>query len=448
MQLIHNYNNIFIMLRNIGFFQNNFRYVLFQSFFIGLLLLFFPLTNSFGRDVSFNWIANTDDPPVDGYRLYYKLGAPGTTLNFYFSTSADGSNPSPIELPGQGITLYTLPNLLDSEKYSFVLTAYRGSVESDPTTAILLEAITPPVSSLNAKINTDILSGENPLPVIFDATTSIGDIVSYEWIFGDGTTASSSMVGHTFSSGGNFTVTLKVTDSTSVIDQATVSIDVATSSVINTPPTAAISSSLSVGTTPLSVEFDGLASTDSEGAINSYTWDYGDGGSASGAEVNYTYRTAGMFNAMLTVADQGGLSDTISTPVLLSGSNGGGSNTRPTAVIKSATSKGNAPLTVSFDAGASYDMDGNIENYIWSFGDGTTSANANVTHTFLQPASYAVTLKVKDDMDANSLPATFTVKVLDKDQEDDSILDSIAHLFAIYHLLLGSSSNEDNLPQE
>jgi len=433
------------MIRNIGFFKSNFRYVFFQSFFIGLLLLFFPLTNSFGRDVSFNWTANTDDPPVDGYRLYYKLGAPGTTLNLYLGTSADGSNPSPVELPGQGTTLYTLTNLLDTEQYSFVLTAYRGSVESDPTNAILLEAITPPVSSLNAKINTDILSGESPLPVIFDATTSTGDIVSYEWIFGDGTTASSSIASHTFSSGGDFTVTLRVTDSSSVTDQATVSINVATSSVINTPPSAAISSSSSVGTTPLSVDFDGSASTDSEGAINSYTWDFGDGGSASGAVVNYTYRTAGTFNAMLTVTDQGGLSDTISTPVILSGSNGG-SNTLPTAVIKSSASKGYAPLTVSFDAGDSSDMDGNIENYIWSFGDGTISTNANVTHTFLQPATYTVTLKVKDDKDANSLPVTFTVTVLDKDQEDDSILDTIAHLFAIYHLLLGSSANEANLP--
>ena len=252
---------------------------------------------------------------------------------------------------------------------------------------------------------------------------------------------------HVFSSGGNFTVTLKVTDSISVIDQTTVLIYVATSSVINTPPTAVISSSSSAGTTPLSVDFDGSASIDSEGAIKSYTWDFGDGGSASGAVVNYTYRTTGMFDAMLTVTDQGGLSDTISTPVILSGSNGA-SNTLPTAVIKSTTSKGYAPLTVSFDAGDSYDMDGNIENYIWSFGDGTTSTNANVTHTFLQPATYTVTLKVKDDKDANSLPATFTVTVLDKDQEDDSILDSIAHLFAIYHLLLGSLSNEANLPQE
>ena len=33
--------------------------------------------NAFARDVSFTWTANTDDPPVDGYRLYYKIGDPG-----------------------------------------------------------------------------------------------------------------------------------------------------------------------------------------------------------------------------------------------------------------------------------------------------------------------------------------------------------------------------------
>jgi PKD repeat protein len=436
------------MQRNTCFHKSNFRYLLFLSFLTGLFFLFSPLTNSFGRDVFFSWTANTDDPSVDGYRLYYKIGIPGLTLNDYNGTNADGGNSSSIVLPGQATTSYTLLNLLDSEKYSFVLTAYRGTEESASTSAIILEPTTPPTSILNAKMSTDTLNGENPLPVTFDATTSTGNIVNYEWMFGDGGTGTGSTTNHTFSSEGNFTVTLKVTDNLAATDQTTVSITVTNPSETSNPPSAVISSSSSVGPTPLLVNFDGSTSTDNDGNILSYEWDFGDGGSASGALANHTYSAVGIFNAKLTVTDDAGLTSSTTTPVLVSASTGG-SNTPPTAVINTSTSRGYAPLAVSFNAGQSYDSDGNVESYSWRFGDGTVSTGVNVTHKFLQPAVYKVTLKVKDDKGADSLPATFTVTVLDKDQQDDSIPEMITQsLMAVYYLLLGPSSNEATVPEE
>lgn len=109
----------------------------------GLLCVFLMLSfaaSALARDVSFSWTPNNDDPPVDGYRLYYKIGDPGAALADYTGTDADGLNPSPIEIAGQASSSYTIANLLDEEQYSFVLTAFRGSEESSPTDAVILAA--------------------------------------------------------------------------------------------------------------------------------------------------------------------------------------------------------------------------------------------------------------------------------------------------------------------
>lgn len=108
----------------------------FMPFIICCLLVFILPAAAFARDVSLSWTANNDNPPVDGYRLYYKTGDPGQTLNDYTGTDAAGGNPSPIDLAGQSTTSYIVRNLLDNQTYSFVLTAYRGTEESSPTTAL------------------------------------------------------------------------------------------------------------------------------------------------------------------------------------------------------------------------------------------------------------------------------------------------------------------------
>ncbi len=75
-------------------------------------------------------------------------------------------------------------------------------------------------------------SGERPLAVTFDATTSTDDgtIVSYDWAFGDGNIASGSTVNNTYVSSGIFDVTLTVTDNDGQTDNTTAQIVVTQSS--------------------------------------------------------------------------------------------------------------------------------------------------------------------------------------------------------------------------
>lgn len=70
----------------------------------------------------------------------------------------------------------------------------------------------------------------------------------------------------------------------------------------------------------------------------------------------------------------------------------------PIAIIAASPTTGECPLTVSFDGSQSSDPDGTIVSFAWNFGDGTTqSGSATVTHTFVNPGTFTVTLTVTDN---------------------------------------------------
>lgn len=79
----------------------------------------------------------------------------------------------------------------------------------------------------------------------------------------------------------------------------------------NTPtgqaPNAQFTATPTIGSFPLSVSFDATLSSDSDGTIASYQWDFGDGSVGSGVTIQHTYNTAGPFTAMLTITDNEGL---------------------------------------------------------------------------------------------------------------------------------------------
>ena len=76
----------------------------------------------------------------------------------------------------------------------------------------------------------------------------------------------------------------------------------------NVPPTAAFTSSVN----NLTATFDGRGSTDPEGPIASYSWDFGDSTTppGSGAQPSHTYAAAGDYDVTLTVTDGAGGTDT------------------------------------------------------------------------------------------------------------------------------------------
>jgi PKD repeat protein len=74
----------------------------------------------------------------------------------------------------------------------------------------------------------------------------------------------------------------------------------------NQLPTASLQVTPDAGEAPLDVRLDGSASTDPDGTIVAYGWDFGDGQTGTGATVTHRYATPGTFTATLTVTDDRG----------------------------------------------------------------------------------------------------------------------------------------------
>jgi subtilisin family serine protease len=83
---------------------------------------------------------------------------------------------------------------------------------------------------------------------------------------------------------------------------------------VNNPPTA----SFTVTTKDLTASFNASGSTDSDGTIVSYAWNFGDGSSGSGVTTSRTYAAAGTYSVTLTVTDDDGETGTTSQSVAVS----------------------------------------------------------------------------------------------------------------------------------
>jgi serine protease len=79
---------------------------------------------------------------------------------------------------------------------------------------------------------------------------------------------------------------------------------------VDSAPQAQFSVSTDIGSFPLSVQFDASASTDTNGTIVQYAWQFGDGTTGNGSSVQHTYNEAGSYTVVLTVTDNSNLSAT------------------------------------------------------------------------------------------------------------------------------------------
>jgi PKD repeat protein len=85
-------------------------------------------------------------------------------------------------------------------------------------------------------------------------------------------------------------------------------------------------------------------------------------------------------------------------------------NQPPVALFKFEPKTGSPPCEICFDASSSYDPDGHIVSYDWSFGDGSAGDGANTCHTYTYRGDFLVTLKVTDN-DGLSDTATAQIKL-------------------------------------
>ena len=186
-------------------------------------------------------------------------------------------------------------------------------------------------------------------------------------------------------------------------------------SLFNQAPVAHIVANVLTGNSPLAVNFSGTTSTDADGTIVAYAWNFGDEGETdTGSDVQHTFtiiEAFEIFEVTLTVTDNNGATSeaTQTIEVHLNGEQPTGTGL-PTARFTADKFIGVSPLTVTFDATASTPGAGTIDAYNWDFVDGTQETGVKVTHTFTPDpevtTTYPVTLFVcnsNDQVDAEQL---------------------------------------------
>lgn len=214
----------------------------------------------------------------------------------------------------------------------------------------------------------------NLLTVSVSAAPSTGCGLTYDWDFGDGTTATGSSATHPYAGNGSYTISLTVRDDEGRSDTATqvVTVDDGCS---------AVSAQFSYTLDTLTVCNDATASA---GCSLSYTWDFGDGNTASGASPCHTYAVEGTYTVTLTVTDGAGASDTSTTTITVDDG---------CAELSAAFSASVSDLSVTLDASGST---GCIQDYQWDLGDGQTATGPVVNHTYGAYGQYTVVLSVSD----------------------------------------------------
>jgi PKD repeat protein len=143
----------------------------------------------------------------------------------------------------------------------------------------------------------------------YSGSDSDGVITRYEWDFGDNTTGTGATQSHTYPNAGTYTVSLRVTDDGGEFYIAKTTVKIADppqapSAVAGGPYQAIIGADLM---------FDGRSSSDADGTISAYVWNFGDGTSGSGSTPTHAYTQAGTYTVTLTVTDNSGMTATATT---------------------------------------------------------------------------------------------------------------------------------------
>lgn len=142
------------------------------------------------------------------------------------------------------------------------------------------------------------------------STDSDGTIVETNWDFGDGNTSTESSPVHTYSEGGSYSVQLTVVDDDNGFKTRTRTVTVAPAA--NLPPTADFTYTVN----QLEATFTST-STDSDGSIADYSWDFGDGSVSTEAAPTHAFAEPGTYSVTLEVTDNSGASASVTHDVLV-----------------------------------------------------------------------------------------------------------------------------------
>ena len=282
--------------------------------------------------------------------------------------STDSSSFPPLLFGGSRFYPYDLDRLNDTWVFEVPPTV---SLSSPPTA----EASAPANFTLN------VASGTAPYVALFS--------------FGDGTSAlypvtgSSITISHSYLAPGVYYPQVNVTDAAGVLRFGGAA--AGTGVTVSTGPTLKPLASIPVSDVNLTIRFSGNNLTGGTAPFG-YTWNFGDGASASGYTANHAYTAPGSYTGNLTVSDASGGSSTANFEAVV--------NPLPAVTVAAGPTPAAAGTPTAFY--------GNVSGgtapftYSWTFGDGGTSALPFPSHNYSASGTYTVGVSVNDSVGATT----------------------------------------------
>jgi gliding motility-associated-like protein len=219
------------------------------------------------------------------------------------------------------------------------------------------------------------------LPMVVTLNNNSANSYSFLWDFGDSSTSTDPNPNHTYTDFGSFSVTLTATAGNGCSTATTKkNIVVITPVKINRLNNLPIS-----GCFPRSQTFSADITSSEE--VTSYFWDFGDNTTSTLKNPVHDYTVAGSYDVSLIVKTGSGCTDTFRLPAAV------------TVSPKPIAKFGANPLTAcSHDLINFYDSSSNISNnWIWNFGDGSSSTEQNPVHHYVDTGYFNVTLIAGDN---------------------------------------------------
>ncbi len=272
-------------------------------------------------------------------------------------------------------------------------------------------------------------SGSVPLTVQF-TDTSTNSPTSWSWDFGDGNTSTAQNPANTYSTAGNYTVSLTATN-TAGSNTATQTGYITVSDV----PLASFYASETSGTAPFTVEFTDTSTN----SPTSWSWDFGDDETSAEQNPSHTYTNPGTYSVSLTAENSAGINQSIQSDYLTvstapvaevtmtTTATPTQEPTFPTLSFSGTPTSGTAPLTVQFTVSSS----GAPTSWSWDFGDGGTSTERDPTYTYVIPGTYTVILTANYPEGSNPVTKSSYITVNRGSGSANSPLTPLAPLGAI-----------------
>ncbi len=345
-------------------------------------------------------------PPVTVNFTNASTGPPSLSYNWSFGdgTTSDEVNPS---------HTYSTPG---SYSVSLITTSSQGCED----TIAKINLIT--IGTITSQFSVpDTICQNNSVNFI---NTTVPSPASSSWDFGDGTNSGDINPIKKYTTAGTFIVKL-VNHFSGCPDSVSRMVIVK-----EVPPIDFTSDNTRSCKTPFTVQF-----TNQTIGNNNYVWHFGDGQTSIDINPVHTYIDTGSYNVILVLSNENGCMDTITKPEYIQ-------IREPVITLNGLPQKGCIPFTIS--PTSTIESSEPVANYLWNFGDGTTSDLPNPSHTYTVAGVYTVSLIISTANGCtDTVSMTEAVKVGEKPKAGFSVDPIDICAFQDIHFTDNSTGNID-----